>query len=165
MVQMNVVLFAIASIALFAAVAVWCFMVEGVNNKVLTAFVALFVFCGSFVLGGYVGHGQPLTIGVGRDDARFVAGHYYETLAKVPYRVDTTLKGATFAVKDGASEKVLFISVAEKELPPRFTVDEKGGIVPLPPSLPSSPPAQTLVPSPPTPPLPPPMPPLFPGMR
>lgn len=115
------------------------FLVLELNGKSGASFLAVcfFVVFG-FIFGSYVDFGRPICVGSPGSQADFVVGHHYETLAKVPSQKKGP-KNDLFVIKDGQSDEILLIRTNHTELPPRFTVDDKGNIIAVPPTAPVTP--------------------------
>lgn len=88
-----------------------------------------------FIFGNYNAAGFPLGVNES-GPVNLVAGHYYETLAKVPgaeeKKAGEKTKSGLFVIKDGGSENVLLIHIDQEVLPPHFTMDDKKAIIALP---------------------------------
>jgi hypothetical protein len=93
----------------------------------------------ALLVGGYLETGKPLSVQKPGSYAKFVVGHLYENLGKVPVLDALSQNDSdTFVIKDGGSDKILLIRTKQQNLPQRFTVNDKGVIVALPAELPAS---------------------------
>lgn len=94
-----------------------------------------FMVANGFTLGSFLGAGEPISVMSG---ASLKVGHYYETLAIVPTIKKADKKEGLFVIKDGGSNKTLYIHIGQENLPPRFTVGENGDIIALPAPAPTA---------------------------
>lgn len=101
-------------------------------NLIGVTFMSMFFF----LLGYHDGKGSPVVANEKGSLVRLAAGHYYETLVKVPGGEEREFgektKSRLFVIKDGESKKVLLIRIDEEVLPPHFTMDDREAIIALP---------------------------------
>lgn len=128
-------MFFMVVLALLGGICCWFGLVKGQGllglvGIVLVALVAY--LCGAYVVGG-----SPFAVKNGEgSQAKFVSGHRYETLVQVvggqEKKAGEKTNSGLFVIKDGVSDKLLFIRIAQTTLPQYFTVGDEQDIIALP---------------------------------